>query len=122
MLYNLFTVATGKLCPSGWHVSTVDDWIVLENFLINNGYKCAGYYDNAIVKSLASTRYWSPSTMQSCAISNRVGCGSIANKTGFAVLPGGYINSETGLFLGLNGTGLWWTSTGLTITEAYLRQ
>lgn len=32
-LYNWFAVNTGKLCPSGWHVPTIDEWSVLEQFL-----------------------------------------------------------------------------------------
>ena len=25
-LYNWFAVSTGKLCPAGWHVPSVDEW------------------------------------------------------------------------------------------------
>ena len=32
-LYNWYTVNTGKLCPTGWHVPSNDEWQVLCNFL-----------------------------------------------------------------------------------------
>jgi len=32
-LYNGYSVNTGNLCPSGWHVPTDDDWKILEKQL-----------------------------------------------------------------------------------------
>lgn len=32
-LYNGFTVATGKLCPVGWHIPEKQEWLVLREFL-----------------------------------------------------------------------------------------
>lgn len=32
-LYNWYVVGTGKLCPTGWHVSTNAEWIALTDFL-----------------------------------------------------------------------------------------
>jgi uncharacterized protein (TIGR02145 family) len=32
-LYNYATVQTGKVCPAGWHVPTVDDWWILVEYL-----------------------------------------------------------------------------------------
>ncbi len=32
-LYNGFTVATGKLCPAGWHVPEKVEWLQLRDFL-----------------------------------------------------------------------------------------
>jgi uncharacterized protein (TIGR02145 family) len=40
-LYTWFTVNTGKLCPSGWHVPTQDDWSTLYNYLGDVDYKGA---------------------------------------------------------------------------------
>ena len=31
--YNWYAVNTGKLCPSGWHVPTDDDWNEFKSFL-----------------------------------------------------------------------------------------
>ncbi len=38
--YSMEAVETGKLCPSGWHVPTVDDWTELANYL--GGFEIAG--------------------------------------------------------------------------------
>lgn len=32
-LYNWYVVNTNKVCPSGWRVSTNEDWIILQNYL-----------------------------------------------------------------------------------------
>jgi uncharacterized protein (TIGR02145 family) len=46
-LYNWYTVNTGKLCPSGWHVPSNVDWIILIDF-IGDGIKLKE----------EGTRYW----------------------------------------------------------------
>ena len=33
ILYNWYTVETYKLCPTGWHTATFDEWETLNNFL-----------------------------------------------------------------------------------------
>ena len=35
-LYSWTAVATGKLCPKGWHVPSDSEWTILENFLNKN--------------------------------------------------------------------------------------
>jgi uncharacterized protein (TIGR02145 family) len=58
-LYNWYTVSTGNLCPTGWHVPIDADWTILENYLIVNGYNFDGRpTDNMIAKSLASATGW----------------------------------------------------------------
>jgi uncharacterized protein (TIGR02145 family) len=37
-LYNFYAVETQKLCPTGWHVPTHDEWTVLTNYLAANGH------------------------------------------------------------------------------------
>lgn len=32
-LYNWYTVATGKLCPEGWHVPTDAEWLIMSGYL-----------------------------------------------------------------------------------------
>ncbi len=39
MLYNFQAVESGKLCPSGWHVPTDEDWTILEEFIGQEGYQ-----------------------------------------------------------------------------------
>lgn len=35
-LYNGYTVSTGKLCPTGWHVPADEDWKLLGEFLLDS--------------------------------------------------------------------------------------
>jgi hypothetical protein len=42
-LYNWYTLNTStngnkNVCPSGWHVPVNDDWVILIDYLTNNGY------------------------------------------------------------------------------------
>ena len=44
-LYNWFAVDTSLgLCPTGWHVPSDSDWIVLDSFLAQNGYNYDGSF------------------------------------------------------------------------------
>jgi uncharacterized protein (TIGR02145 family) len=97
-LYNWYAVNTGKLAPTGWHVSTDDEWTILLDYLIANGYNYDGtitgdrYSNNKIAKALASAIGW-PSidygdTTFNGAISNTDYPG-YCNATGFTALPGG---------------------------------
>jgi uncharacterized protein (TIGR02145 family) len=40
-LYNWYTAATGKLCPSGWHIPEKEEWLTLGAFL-NDSVKAGG--------------------------------------------------------------------------------
>jgi uncharacterized protein (TIGR02145 family) len=90
-LYNGYTVSTGKLCPSGWHVSTDVEWSTLVDFL--GGESVSG----GKLKEFGATHWSSPNS-------------GATNETGFTALPGGsrYIN---GLFFTIKNLGYWWTST-----------
>jgi uncharacterized protein (TIGR02145 family) len=54
-LYTWYTVTDIRnICPTGWHVPSIDEWTVLSDYLTNNGYGYEGSgYD--IAKSLASS-------------------------------------------------------------------
>lgn len=117
-LYNWYAVNTGKLAPAGWHVPTDEDWTILENYLIANGYNYDGTKDvNRIAKSLASKTGWE--------LSSKAGTPGTASKnnnsTGFTALPGGcrfiYINP----FSNIGSYGNWWSSTGQDNSNAYVR-
>ncbi|MBN2612219.1 MAG: fibrobacter succinogenes major paralogous domain-containing protein [Bacteroidales bacterium] len=108
-LYNWYTVNTGKLCPAGWHIPTDEEWTVMQNFLIANGYNFDGATTgNNISKALADTILWTASTVEG-AIGN-TDFPEFRNKSGFSALPGGYRN-EGGNFIRALVRGYWWTST-----------
>ena len=55
-LYNWFTVETGKLCPTGWHVPSDAEWFTLIDFL--GGESVAG----GKLKEIGNTHWNSPNT------------------------------------------------------------
>jgi uncharacterized protein (TIGR02145 family) len=117
-LYNWYAVNTGKLAPAGWHVPTNDDWIILENYLIANGYNYDGTKDeNMIAKSLCAKTNW--------ALSNKPGTPGAApennNSSGFTALPGGGRDYYDGAFNYIGKFGHWWSSTEYYENFAYYR-
>jgi len=129
-LYNFWAVSPGNLCPTGWHVPNYDEFAVLENYLIKNGYN----YDNStsgnyIGKSLASTAMiflapppstasimWEYTTDDGC-----VGNPDFPlkrNATGFSALPSGFRGNG---FSVPNRFAHWWSSTQFDMTMARYR-
>ena len=90
-LYNWYTINTGKLCPTGWHVPTDAEWTTLTTFLDGeNSAACK-------LKEQGLAHWISPNL---CA----------DNSSGFKALPGGYREYD-GTFYYLGYLGYWWTST-----------
>ena len=81
-LYNWYAVDTKKLCPSGWHVPTYDEWLVLAKTLDINFNVEDNSSDTIVAKALkvTGTKYWeSPNTA--------------TNSSLFTALPAGYFKS-----------------------------
>jgi uncharacterized protein (TIGR02145 family) len=118
-LYNWYAVNTGKLAPAGWHVPTDDDWTILENHLIANGYNYDGTKDeDKVAKSLCAKTKWKISTKQGtpgAALENN-------NSSGFTALPGGYRHYNYGDFFSIGKYGYWWSSTEYYGYRAYYRR
>ncbi len=107
VLYNWYTIGTGKLAPEGWHVPTNEEWREMEEYLIDNGYNWDYSRVNCkIARALAAKHDWYSS--------NKVG--SIGddlrknNVTGFTALPGGYRDCD-GNFDCLREDAVWYTAT-----------
>ncbi len=67
-LYNWYTANTGKICPTGWHVPTNAEWIILSGYLgIDAGGK---------MKETGTTSWVNPNT-------------GASNISGFTAIPGG---------------------------------
>jgi len=88
-LYNWHTIASGKLCPAGWHVPSSDEWEVLYDYL--------GDSAASKLKETGNT-HW--------LIENK----DATNGTGFTARPGGYRVPNTG-FQQKGYYGYWWSST-----------
>ena len=116
-LYNWYTVNTGKLAPTGWHVPTDSEWEVMQSYLVMHGYNFDGTTDttnNKIAMALAAKTDW---------YSNN-GAGYPGNMTknnssGFSALPGGYL-SPLG-FSHQSYAGFWWSATEYGWSTAWLR-
>ncbi len=90
-LYNWPTVASGNLCPEGWHVPTQAEYNTLVEFV--GGAEIAGgkFKENG-------TRNWNrPNTMAT-------------NLSGFTALPAGMRNAD-GAYAGIGNAAMFWTVT-----------
>jgi uncharacterized protein (TIGR02145 family) len=114
-LYNWVAVNTGILCPTGWHVPTYDQWIVLTDYLTNNGYGYAGSGSD-VAKSMASKSGWTTSTSAGSVGNDQAS----NNSSGFTALPGGNRGVD-GVFQEISTGTFWWSSTPYSPTYAYLR-
>ena len=96
--YNWYTVETGKLCPSGWHVPSYTDWTTLSNFL--GGDSIAG----GKLKETGTTHWNDPNS-------------DASNETGFSSVPGGCIADVPGSyrfkqsFQFVGDKAIWWSTT-----------
>jgi uncharacterized protein (TIGR02145 family) len=100
--YNWYTVNTGKLCPSGWHVPADEEWKSLEMYLgMSQGsadfWYARGTSEGAKIRE-AGSENWAP------------GIVSGTNDTGFTGLPAGIRNIYDGVFTGEGYYTYWWTS------------
>lgn len=114
-LYNWYAVETGKLCPSGWHVATDNEWKELEMEL-------------GMSQSAADDWGWNGSDQGSQLAGNAslwndgdLETNPAFNSSGFIALPGGIRPSSTGTFDYLHTKGYWWTATDAGGDEAWFR-
>lgn len=100
-LYNWYAVNSGKLCPSGWHVSSDEDWTTLSTYL--GGLTSAG----GKLKETGTLHWLSPNS-------------GATNTSGFTAVPGGY-RYYNGVYNTIKHYGYWWTATESTSANAYAR-
>ena len=125
-LYN-YPAVTGKahssatpsgiqgICPDGWHVPSLAEWLMLNDYLICRGtYGCDGNPSN-ICKSLASTTGWShDQNGNSCAIGSDQ---STNNSSGFNAYPNGV--GSTGGDVPYGDSASYWCTTKPQYSDAY---
>ena len=100
-LYNWQTVATGNLCPTGWHVPTDAEWTKLTDYL--GGLNVAG----GKLKETGTAHWHEPNN-------------GATNESGFTALPGG-LRYDNGDFFSIEYGGNWWSSTQYSATNAWDR-
>jgi len=99
-LYNWYTVNTGKICPTGWHVPSDAEWSALTTYL--GGESVAG----GKMKETGSAHWSTPNVAD--------------NSSGFTGLPGGYRYTDAS-FVNLNTNGHWWSATQISSTDSKFR-
>lgn len=103
--YNWYTVNTDKLCPSGWHVPSDEEWKTLEIYLgmpqeDTDSWALRGTSEGLLIKE-PGTGNWDP-----------VGNLNGTNESGFTGLPGGLrLGYDNSSFSGEGVVSFWWTST-----------
>jgi uncharacterized protein (TIGR02145 family) len=98
-LYNWYTVNTGKLCPTGWHVPTYAEWIILTTYL--GGESVAG----GKLKENGTSHWSSPNS-------------GASNTSRFSAVPTGWRYAD-GSFEGQkNQNAVYWSSTENSATYA----
>ena len=94
------------ICPNGWHVPSVSEWVQLTDYVSSQSEYVCGYNNTNIAKSLASTTGWNNSDSV-CAVGNIL---TNNNLTGFSALPAGN-HYNVGNLIGNDGfcvhTGFW---------------
>jgi uncharacterized protein (TIGR02145 family) len=101
-LYNWFAASTVKLCPTGWHVPTDDEWKTLEIYLgmTQEEADTSGFRGTDQAAQLKNTTGWDSG-------------GNGTNYSGFGGLPAGYRDLNDGNFYDIGGYTWWWSSTGI---------
>ena len=100
LLYNWHTVHDPRgLAPTGWHIPTDNDWIILKDYL--GGFSYAG---QKMKSQHPPNDYW--------------GCPDVSdNSSGFNAFPSGFAGT-TGTFSPIDYGGFWWSSTETDIQNA----
>jgi uncharacterized protein (TIGR02145 family) len=117
-LYNWYTVNTGKFAPAGWHVPNYDDWVTLQNYLIQHGFNFDGTTtNNKIAKALAAKSAWiiysDPGVIGNDLTKN--------NSSGFSALPGGYRSNGDGSFSHIGNDCFFWSTLETDTLGAFSR-
>jgi len=92
--YNWHTIASGKLCPEGWHVPSKEEWQVLLDYLGENA---------GLMLRIASGNHWSVAA---------------TNQSKFSALPSGYRTTE-GPYHAVYDGAFWWSSTPMNNDFVY---
>jgi len=63
LMYNWHVVSTKKLCPSGWHVPSLQEWQIMTRYLFDSGYSYNSEYKAdypSVANALAATIWQMP--------------------------------------------------------------
>jgi uncharacterized protein (TIGR02145 family) len=114
-IYNYPAVATDKLCPTGWHVATDDEWKELEGTIDSQYGVGNGEWNN---------QSWRGEDAGD-KLKNRIGWfnnGNGSDDYGFEAIPNGFRNAVTGEFEHKTEWGTIWTHKNADETEHFRRE
>jgi uncharacterized protein (TIGR02145 family) len=98
-LYNWYTVNSGKLCPSGWHIPDNSEWTTLTDYL--GGQSIAG----GKLKETGTAHWTTPNT-------------GATDEVFFTGLPAGS-RGGAGVFGNIGNYGYWWTANAHSVDPLY---
>jgi|GEM_PF-6045124 len=118
-LYNWYATNDSRnIAPAGWHIPSTEEWLILGNYLTNNGYNFDGTTSgNKFAKSLASNNYWKVSSGAGAPGNNM----NNNNSTGFNGFPGGGRYGTTGIFFSQTEGSFFWAKEQNSTDEANYR-
>ena len=121
-LYNWYAATDDhKICPTGWHMPTHDEWTTLERAICTSGTCTTDFpYDNTTsgtygtdeggkLKETGYTHWLSPNT-------------GATNSSGFTALPGGDRDTDGYFYYGGSGCAFWWSAKESDALSAWGRQ
>ncbi len=93
-------------CPNGWHITTVEEWVELREYIRENRHQ---YIPDGtdFGNSIASRNGWDFHNTPGSIGNNP----DINNSTGLTVLPGGTISTTDGEGYGIGQSASYWTSS-----------
>ena len=103
-LYTWYVVSTGQLCPTGWHVPSLNEWDILAEWATDYDMWSIAKYGGKL-KEIGNTHWISPNS-------------GATNETCFTALPGG-TRVFYGDFFNMGYWGEWWTTHNYSNTLGY---
>lgn len=101
-LYNFFAVVDNRgLCPTGWHVPSDSEWMILRDYL--GGENIAG----GKLKETGITHWQSPNS-------------GADNSSGFTAFAGSWRGGDGAFYYYVGHAGWWWTSTTVSTNDSWL--
>jgi uncharacterized protein (TIGR02145 family) len=95
---------TQGICPDGWHIPTIVEWLTLKSFIHNDNYH---YANTAWPLKEAGTVHWNPPN-------------DGTDEYGFTALPAGFRVGDG--FMTKGDWTIWWTSTGIPGADIWSMQ
>jgi len=117
-LYTWYVINDSRnIAPLGWHVATDQEWTVLKNYLITNGYNYdKTTTDNKLSQSVSYNGLWSSSAVIGSPGYNT----SLNNSTGLSIVPSGMRSGYDNSFYLLGSVSNIWTSSESAATTGYV--